>query len=216
MRTIELVVGGRSYAISCDEGEEAHVAALGRVIDEKFQAMGPRYSQNLLFASLQLADELHEARKAHDAALADKRKVQEGYDAFRETTAAERREADTVLGQRDEMRAKINQLEQELDRMQSAQQSAAEESAGIRSELSLLREKEAEWEADEKRLRSEIAELGDALENGPVASQPSMPFFQPEPQAADREDDELADALERFARLLEDTADKLESGAGAP
>ena len=212
MNTIELVVGGRAYAISCEEGEEAHVQRLGEAIDAKFQAMGPRYSQNLLFASLQLADELHEARKATEAALADKRKVQEGFDAFREKSAEERREADTAVGQRDELRGKIATLEQELDRLQSAQQSATEETAGIRTELAALREKEGEWEAQENRLHAEMADLREQLSAAREAAAAAQPSSF---AGANTTGGDLPIALEQFAQLLEETADKLESKAGS-
>jgi cell division protein ZapA len=65
MSNITLQIGGRSYTVACDAGEEAHVAGLGRLIDEKVQAAGGaslNEVRQLLFASLLLADELHEAR----------------------------------------------------------------------------------------------------------------------------------------------------------
>lgn len=68
MSNVTLNIGGRSYTVACAQGEEAHVTALGRVVDEKLAAMGGAGGQNevrqLLFASLLLADEVHEARKA--------------------------------------------------------------------------------------------------------------------------------------------------------
>jgi len=65
MSNVTLQIGGRDYTVACAEGEEAHVTALGRMIDQKVQTMGGA-SQNeprqLLFAALLLADELHEAQ----------------------------------------------------------------------------------------------------------------------------------------------------------
>lgn len=67
MSNVTLSIGGRSYTVACAQGEEAHVTALGRVVDEKLAGMGGAGGQNevrqLLFASLLLADEVHEARK---------------------------------------------------------------------------------------------------------------------------------------------------------
>lgn len=67
MSNVTLKIGGRSYAVACAEGEEAHVTLLGRLIDEKVATMGAAGGQNevrsLLFASLLLADELHDARQ---------------------------------------------------------------------------------------------------------------------------------------------------------
>ena len=202
MNTIELVVGGQTYAISCERGEEDHVRSLGAAIDAKFQQIAPRYAQNLLFASLQLADELHEAGKATAAAQRDKKQIAEAFDAYRADMAEQRRDADTALGQRDQLKSQISELERELDRMQSAQQGAMEETADIRRELSDLRNKEADWEALENNLRAQIADLSATVENaagnGGSAAGSSVPV------------DDLHPALERFAQMLEETADKLE------
>ena len=68
MSNVTLSIGGRQFTVACAEGEEAHVGALGRMIDEKVQSMGDMSSQGesrmLLFASLLLADEAYEARQA--------------------------------------------------------------------------------------------------------------------------------------------------------
>ncbi len=65
MSNLTLHVGGRDYTVACAEGEEAHVAELGALIDGKIQAMGAGHNEprQLLFAALLLADELHEARQ---------------------------------------------------------------------------------------------------------------------------------------------------------
>ncbi|MDD3799668.1 MAG: cell division protein ZapA [Novosphingobium sp.] len=74
MSNVTLRIGGRSYTVACAEGEEQHVAMLGRLIDEKVATMGTAGGQNevrsLLFASLLLADELHDARQAKGQAPA--------------------------------------------------------------------------------------------------------------------------------------------------
>lgn len=64
MSNVALQIGGRSYTVACPEGEEPHISALGRMIDEKVQAIGTGHSEvrQLLFAALFLADELHDAR----------------------------------------------------------------------------------------------------------------------------------------------------------
>ncbi|GMN12453.1 cell division protein ZapA [Altererythrobacter sp. MTPC7] len=215
MTTIELRVGGQSFSISCPEGQEEHVQALGAAIDEKFQPMAPQFAQNLLFASLQLADELHEARKATRMANADKKVIADSFDAYRAEMQDRQRDADTALGQRDQLKAKIAELEEELGRMQSAQQSASEETAGIRQELTDLREKELGWEAEENTLRARIADL----EQQRAEAQEARSRTPPEdtlrqalggaPSGQDEAD--LPPALERFAQLLEETADKLEA-----
>lgn len=64
MSNVTLQIGGRSYTVACADGEEAHISALGRKIGEKVEQLGPGHSEvrQLLFASLLMADELHEAR----------------------------------------------------------------------------------------------------------------------------------------------------------
>lgn len=65
MSNVNLPIGGRFFAVSCAEGEEAHVEMLGRMIDERAQRMGgaPSESRMLLVVALMLADELHEAHR---------------------------------------------------------------------------------------------------------------------------------------------------------
>lgn len=72
MSNLNLVIGGRSYAVACAEGEEAHVSALGKMIADKVDGIGAGHSEarQLLFAALILADELHETRQRGGAAPA--------------------------------------------------------------------------------------------------------------------------------------------------
>lgn len=86
MSNINLQIGGRTYAVACAPGEEAHVKALGRLIDGKLAGMpgatGQPEARALLYAALLLADELHElqstqpspppAAPAEDPAAAEK------------------------------------------------------------------------------------------------------------------------------------------------
>ncbi|QGN53429.1 cell division protein ZapA [Novosphingobium sp. Gsoil 351] len=64
MSNVSLEIGGRQYSVASADGEEEHVAMLGRRIDEKLRAMGGAAGQSesrmLLFAALLLADEIHE------------------------------------------------------------------------------------------------------------------------------------------------------------
>ncbi|MBC2666557.1 cell division protein ZapA [Novosphingobium flavum] len=71
MSNVSLHIGGRGFTVACAEGEEAHIAELGRMIDAKLHAMGGAAGQSetrvLLFAALLLADELHEAKNGPGA-----------------------------------------------------------------------------------------------------------------------------------------------------
>jgi cell division protein ZapA len=65
MSNVSLSIGGRSYTVNCDPGEEDHVAELGAMIDSKLSALGQagqNESRMLLFAALLLADEVYELR----------------------------------------------------------------------------------------------------------------------------------------------------------
>lgn len=72
MRNVDLMIGGRSFTISCAIGQESHVELMGRLIDGKIAAMGDMAAQSesrmLLYAALLLADELHESRQSKPVA----------------------------------------------------------------------------------------------------------------------------------------------------
>lgn len=67
MSNVQLAIGGRGYTVACADGEEAHVAQLGRIIDGMVTSGGLKAQSEqrmLLYAALMLADELDEARRA--------------------------------------------------------------------------------------------------------------------------------------------------------
>lgn len=67
MSNLTLSIGSRSFAVACADGEEDHVAELGRLIDEKVAAAGAQgqtETRMLLFGALMLADEVHELRNS--------------------------------------------------------------------------------------------------------------------------------------------------------
>ena len=68
MSNVTLEIAGRRYTIACAEGEEQHIEGLGASIDAKLQQLDSLNGQSperiLLYASLLLADELHEAKSA--------------------------------------------------------------------------------------------------------------------------------------------------------
>jgi cell division protein ZapA len=74
MSNVTLNIGGRDYAVACAEGEEAHVRGLGALIDGKIRAMGSAAghseTRDLLFATLLLADEIHELKRGGAASPA--------------------------------------------------------------------------------------------------------------------------------------------------
>lgn len=71
MANVTLTIGGREFMLACADGEEAHVTRLAQMIDEKLAqagVVGQTEPRMLLFASLMLADELHELRQRPVAA----------------------------------------------------------------------------------------------------------------------------------------------------
>ena len=71
MAQIALTVHGRSYQVTCDDGQEGHLVKLAEYIDRKLSelegSIGQVGEQRLLFMScLLVADELFDARRQID------------------------------------------------------------------------------------------------------------------------------------------------------
>ncbi len=68
MSNVTLEIAGRRYTIACAPGEEEHIEGLGASIDAKLRQLDSLNGQSperiLLYASLLLADELHEAKSS--------------------------------------------------------------------------------------------------------------------------------------------------------
>ncbi len=67
MADVRLNIASREYIVTCRDGEEQHLEALGALVDEMAReavgsAGGLNESRQLLFASLLLADKLHETQ----------------------------------------------------------------------------------------------------------------------------------------------------------
>lgn len=65
MADVRLTIAGREYIVTCKDGEETRLHALGAMVDEKArEAGGPSGGLNesrlLLFSALLLADKLHD------------------------------------------------------------------------------------------------------------------------------------------------------------
>lgn len=68
MAQVKLEIGGRSFMVTCQDGEEEHLGKLGAMVDAKAGEAGDpaglTESRMLLFTSLLLADELHGTKSA--------------------------------------------------------------------------------------------------------------------------------------------------------
>lgn len=213
MSEVRLSVGGKAYVLACADGQEEHVARLGALVDAKLNEFGPnrapQEAQNLLFAALLIAEDLHQARNAamgHEHALDD----------LRLQLATAQRERNVAMGQHDQHQNRITELEIELANVQSAAHAASRESDDIRAEVERLRSELLDAEQVEAELRAGLAGLveeRDALQielDEAQAKLLSSPSPDPDAQSG-VVDPELGPALERFAELLENCADKLES-----
>jgi cell division protein ZapA len=209
MNTLQLTVGGRSFAIAVQPDQEAHVHHLAAQIDAKFQQLAPRYSQNLLFATLQLADDLHRSQLAWSQA---KEEVQHAIAG----NADIKREADLAIGQSDKLKRRITELEEELGNLQSSIQQDANKYNDLIADNERFKIAVLEADAERDRLQGELASTRrerDALERQLAEAplrEPQQGFLDP---ATSPVDPELAPALERFAELLENCVVKLEGAA---
>jgi cell division protein ZapA len=67
MAQVTVSIGGHSYRLACNEGEEAHLESLAREVDAKFEAMHRAFGEIgdqrlMVMAALAIADEFVEAR----------------------------------------------------------------------------------------------------------------------------------------------------------
>lgn len=75
MAQVTITINSREYAIACDDGQEAHILKLAKMLDnnaKQLTANGSHINENMLLAmsGLLLADELLEARKGQAVAPA--------------------------------------------------------------------------------------------------------------------------------------------------
>jgi cell division protein ZapA len=210
MSQVTLTIGGRKYAVACAAGEEAHVSRLGAAVDAKLAEMGgnlaPQEAQNLLFAALLIAEDLHQLR---NKATGDSGEAER----LREELEAAQRLRDASAGLVDQLRATIAEREQELATLQSGIQSAARESDDIRAALTRLQGDIHNAEQVEAELRAGLAGLVE--ERDALQQELDEARTAPASGGGTRLDPNLAPALERFAELLENCADKLEGAAQA-
>jgi cell division protein ZapA len=176
MSEVTLEIGGRPYTVACEEGQESHIEMLGGMIEEKLNAMGqlaPSRSQNLLFAGLFLADDLHEAKKSGGSVAVIQAELEAARSAKSDAANAMQEmqlERDALLSERDTMRSDLEALKSNL--------TAAEAERDSQS-------------AKAEQLAAQVEQLTQAQDNSPAAPDVT-------PQLT-----ELAEALEKCATKLE-------------
>ena len=192
MSEVALRIGGRTYRVACAAGEEERVRRLGATIADKLAALGNPTgpdAQNLLFAALMLADEVQEAREAGTAAG--------------ESQVAPKANDDAAETEREQHASQVADLEAEVARWRTAAQNSAEQ-----IDLAHAREAEANraiaaHEDEAARLQARLSKL----------EQASVSRSEGEQAGGLSDMAALAPALERFAEVLEECADKLERRA---
>lgn len=210
MSQVRLSIGGKGYTIACADGQEDHVAQLGALVDAKLSSLGtaraPQEAQNLLFAALLIAEDLHQSREKQADQAGELERVAD-------RLAGAERERALAAGQHDQQVSRIAELERELADTQSAARAAAAEGDEIRAQLTALRSDLADAEQLEAELRAGLAGLAeerDALQLELDEARMARSEQPAEEARGPAADPDLAPALERFADLLEMCAGKLE------
>ncbi|GAB5347740.1 cell division protein ZapA [Alteriqipengyuania sp. 357] len=188
MSKVEISIGGRDFSFTCSPEDQERVRGLATAIDEHFQPLAPRFSQNLLFACLRAADDVFE---------------QAGV-APGEDPEAKR------------MRERLAEVEEERDRLETALSAATDARGRLERDMRIARDEAANRDEAERKAQAEriamlekrCSELQDRLE---AAQSHELPFAK----NGEDDDPDLLPALERFATLLESCADKLETRQGS-
>ncbi len=95
MPHVSVTIAGRAYRMACDDGQEAHLAALARELDRRIAQLRGSFGEIgdmrlAVMAALMTSDELAEARRRIQALEAELDGVREARSAFdRHMAAAE-------------------------------------------------------------------------------------------------------------------------------
>lgn len=116
MAQVTVTIGGRDYKMACGEGEEEHLLALGRVVDERHAGLKASFGEVgdvrlSVMTAIMIADELDAAKRRHaklEAEIAGLRDARADADA-----AFDGRHAD-VAGQITAAAERLEQLAEEL------------------------------------------------------------------------------------------------------
>jgi len=131
---VAIKIGPKTYNITCGEGEQDKIRALGALIAEKRAQLGassaPQESQNMLFTAFFLADELSEAR----ASLEDAGKSTEAAKAELESALA------NIEHEKSKSGGKKAELRAEIETLRKSEATAQEEITKLKAEIVALRE----------------------------------------------------------------------------
>ena len=79
MPQVSVKINGYSYTVGCEEGQEQHLAAMGREVENRIDSIKALGGQSgearlLVLAALLMADELHDLREEADGLRASTNK----------------------------------------------------------------------------------------------------------------------------------------------
>ncbi len=118
MGAVTLTIAGRTYRLSCDDGEEPRLEQLARYVESKIVAMKDGFREVgdqriLVMAALAIADEAADARGKAEAMELDVAALRAELEAARKSAAArEARVADAV----DEAAQRLEQISSDLQK----------------------------------------------------------------------------------------------------
>ena len=120
MAQVAVTIGGRTYRLACNEGEEEHLESLARLVDSKFDTIHKSFGEIgdqrlIVMAALTVADELTEAR-ARIAAL----EAEAGRGVDRERASRHDAEIQTVA-----VAQAFGELSQRIEKLAAALSGAA-------------------------------------------------------------------------------------------
>lgn len=110
MSQVTVTIGGREYKMACGEGEEEHLFALARMVDERFAGLRGQFGEVgdirlSIMTAIMIADELNEAERRETALRTEMKALQlAGDDAVK---AYDARHADVA----DQLAAAAERLE---------------------------------------------------------------------------------------------------------
>lgn len=110
MSQVTVTIGGREYKMACGEGEEEHLFALARMVDERFAGLRGQFGEVgdirlSIMTAIMIADELNEAQRRETALRTEMKSLQlAGDDAVK---AYDARHADVA----DQLAAAAERLE---------------------------------------------------------------------------------------------------------
>ncbi len=117
MPQVYVTIGGRSYRLACNEGEEPHLEALAKFVDGKIDEMRGSFGEIgdqriVVMAALTIADELFELRRKVDKGATD---AVQGLEAEKAARANAETQLAALEATIDEVTARVDALTRSLN-----------------------------------------------------------------------------------------------------